>query len=117
MSFQLPITDANRKSAIESENALSSAPLWWTAPIMGNWRRVANCGDPNARVVDRPNRRLPATAGTFHAHFALLHARFHRPASRLKRGLLRGEGRPFARSAKAAPARRRLCAPIAFVIC
>jgi hypothetical protein len=75
---------------------------------MRNRRGVTNRGNANARVIDRSNRRLAASAGAFDPHFALLHAGFGGLLGRFVGRLLGREWRTFAGTAKPARARRRL---------
>src|SRR5437868_15131599 len=82
----------------------NSTSLRRPAPVVRDRRRIANRNHANARVVDCANRRLAATARTFHAHLGLLHARFHRLLSCFVRRLLSGERSALARTAKAARA-------------
>src|ERR1051326_1117499 len=110
LKFSTPIRSPSsfRSTSLPGWQCSSSAPLRRPATVVRNRRRVANRRHANTGVIDSANRRFTTTARTFHAHFSLLHAGFHRFFGCFIRRLLRREWSALARSAKSARARRRL---------
>ncbi len=63
---------------------------------MRNRRDIADCRHANTGIINGADGRFATAARPLDAHFALLHARFRGPLSRLIGRLLRSERRALA---------------------
>src|SRR5262245_15948432 len=86
---------------------LDPAPLGRPASVVRYWRDVLDGGDLEARRLERPDRRLPATPRALHPHLDALQALSQRLAGAGLGRHLRGERCALARALETDLARAR----------
>ena len=87
-----------------------------TAPIVRNWRHVANQFDFNSCSLNCANCRFAPRAWPFDTHFAATHTAVARNSSSFIRRLLRRKWCPFARTAESHSSRGTLCYQISLKV-
>ena len=96
------------QSKIQNLKCSDASALRRSASVVRDRRRVADRSHANARLCDRTDRRLAASARSFHTNFHFTHPGFSCFPGRFAGGLLSRERSSLSRPAKSASSRRRL---------